>query len=205
METARSIGYRPIKDYAIIGDSHTAALVASDGSIDWCCWPRFDSPAVFCRLLDAEKGGSFRVGPVSGRTTHREYLPGTNILSTTFEADSGSARLTDFMPVERLTESHRGEDIAPSYRIIRLVEGLAGNVEIEVYLRATFDFALGAVDATPTDFGGVVRYGKEAVVLGCPCRLTTNDQNALTGSFQVRQGERIWLELDYIPQFVGKI
>jgi hypothetical protein len=67
-------GYRPIRDYALIGDLHTAALVANDGSIDWCCWPHFDSPAVFCRLLDAGEGGWFRVGPTGRYAASRSYV-----------------------------------------------------------------------------------------------------------------------------------
>ncbi len=119
-------GYRPIRDYALIGDAHVAALVSKDGSIDWCCWPRFDSPAVFCRLLDARKGGFFQIRPAADFDVGRTYADVTNVLRTEFKTSAGRACLTDFMPVERLTESHRGEDIAPSYRVLRLVEGLAG-------------------------------------------------------------------------------
>src|SRR5215469_1294549 len=71
--------YRPISDYGIIGDCRTAALIGPDGSIDWCCLPHFDSPAVFCRLLDAGRGGSFRLGPRDAAHASTTYLPGTNI------------------------------------------------------------------------------------------------------------------------------
>ncbi|HZC77122.1 MAG TPA: trehalase-like domain-containing protein, partial [Ktedonobacterales bacterium] len=162
--------YRPISDYGIIGDCRTAALVGPDGSIDWCCMPHFDSPAVLLRLLDADKGGFFRVRPDSAATTRMEYLPGTNILETTFATDEGRLRLVDFMPIRprkeqasqvdelrlalsltphaRLAEIERqlGNDVAAAHRINRMVTCLAGNVTVELMLKATFDYAR----ATPT-------------------------------------------------------
>lgn len=192
-------GYRPIGDYALIGDAHTAALVSSDGSIDWCCWPRFDSPAVFCRLLDARQGGWFRVGPAHEYTTVRSYIRATNVLATVFESGDGKFRLTDFMPVERLTESHRGEDIAPSYRILRLVEGLDGVADVEVSFRPTFNFALAETVLTPHANGAVARAGREALSLSCPARLKFDDSGALVGHMKVSAHERIWLALDYYP------
>ncbi|HEY9285182.1 MAG TPA: trehalase-like domain-containing protein, partial [Pyrinomonadaceae bacterium] len=167
METGTGTrGYRPIGDYALIGDGHTAALVARDGSIDWCCWPRFDSPALFCRLLDARKGGWFRVGPAGEHRAERAYVRATNVLATTFETGAGKFRLTDFMPVERLDESRRGEDIAPSHKIIRLVEGLEGAPDVEISFRPTFDFALAETALTPHRHGAVARAGGEALALG---------------------------------------
>src|SRR5437867_4827932 len=92
-----------IADYALIGDCHSAALVGRDGSIDWACFPRFDSPALFSRILDEEHGGSFSLAP-SARTSlvARSYLPDTNVLVTTFETRDGVLEVTDCMPVAPL-------------------------------------------------------------------------------------------------------
>src|SRR5579871_5780421 len=82
----RTSSYLPIEDYAVIGDLHTVAQVSKDGSIDWCCLPRFDSPSVFGALLDARKGGFFRIAPpdTEGLRRRQLYLPDTNILITRF-------------------------------------------------------------------------------------------------------------------------
>ena len=80
-----SDGYLPIGDYGLIGDMRSAALVATNGSIDWCCWPDFDSPAVFCRLLDHSRGGYFVVQPATEFNASQSYVAGTNVLTTTFE------------------------------------------------------------------------------------------------------------------------
>ncbi|MBF6592702.1 MAG: hypothetical protein IVW57_19500, partial [Ktedonobacterales bacterium] len=102
-DTAEGVGprYRPIGDYGVIGDCRTAALVGPDGSIDWCCMPHFDSPAVFCRLLDATRGGYFRVAPVSGFRSAMAYMPDTNILDTGYETAGGRLRVVDFMPIRK--------------------------------------------------------------------------------------------------------
>src|SRR2546428_13533926 len=92
--------YLPVGDYGVIGDLHTAALVGRDGSIDWFCAPRFDSPSVFAALLDDARGGRWRIAPTAPATTEHRYLPGTNILVTPFRIESGGGLvLTDFMAV----------------------------------------------------------------------------------------------------------
>lgn len=116
--------------------------MSTDGSIDWCCWPHLDSPAVFCRLLDSRQGGCFRVGPSVPCRVSRTYVGTTNVLATTFLTDGGQTRLTGFMPAERRRAGGRGEDIEHSHRILRLVEGLTGDVEIEVTFRPTLAHVL---------------------------------------------------------------
>ena len=199
MTKGKERGYRPIRDYALVCDAHTAALVSKDGSIDWCCWPRFDSPAVFCRLLDARRGGWSQLCPTDEYETTRSYVGTTNVLAAEFKTEGGSVRLTDFMPVERLTESHRGEDIAPSERILRLVEGLGGSVEMEVSFRPTFDYARAETSLSPCEDGAVASAGREAVTLSCAARLRREESGALAGRFQVREGERVWVALNYFP------
>src|SRR5439155_361971 len=80
--------YPPIGDYALLGDMHSCALVSKSGSVDWCCWPRFDSPSVFGRLLDWEKGGHFQLAPRGVRSVSRRYVPGTDVLRATLATDS---------------------------------------------------------------------------------------------------------------------
>ncbi len=93
--------YRPIRDYAAIGDCHGAALVGRDGSIDWCSLRRFDADPVFCRLLDADRGGFWSIRPSGEFRARRSYLPDGNILRTVFTTADGEVALTDFMPVGR--------------------------------------------------------------------------------------------------------
>ena len=113
-----SDGYAPIGDYGFLSDCRSAALVASDGSIDWLCWPRFDSPSLFGKILDADEGGAFAVTPTTPYTVERSYVPRTNVLQTTFYTASGVVRVSDWL--------HTGARQA----LCRLVESLEGDVEL---------------------------------------------------------------------------
>ncbi len=100
-------GYQPIENYGVIGDLHTVALVGMDGSIDFMCFPEFDSPTVFGALLDREKGGRFQLAPVlEGAKQKQMYLPDTNILLSRFLSEEGVAEVSDFMPVEEVGWAH---------------------------------------------------------------------------------------------------
>ncbi len=190
-------GYRPIGDYALIGDAHTAALVARDGSIDWLCWPHVDSPAVFCRLLDARRGGWCRVGPAGAHTITRAYVGVTNMLATTFTTAGGQVRVTDLMPAHRHPSGTAGAELEPSRRVLRLVEGLAGEVELEVSFRPTFDFARTDTAVSPVPGGAVARAGPESLALTCPVELRADASGAASGRRRVAAGERFWVSLAY--------
>lgn len=127
--------YRPIADYALIGDCHGAALVGRDGAIDWACVERFDSGAMFCRLIDADGGGTFQIVPSVPYRTSRRYLPDTNVLETTFETDDGVARLVDAFAMRR------GGSERPHRQILRRVEGVRGRVALDVLIEPRFDYA----------------------------------------------------------------
>jgi len=120
--------FPPIKDYGIIGDCRSAALISKHGSIDWLCWPRFDSPSVFAALLDRESGGFWSISPANNGSVRREYVPSTNILETRFEAPEGTITLTDLMPVRENTS------LVPDHEIIRQVACTSGEAEIHVVL-----------------------------------------------------------------------
>ena len=119
-----SVDYKPISDYGVIGDMHSAALVGLDGSIDWYCAPRFDSPSVFAALLDARKGGRFQLSPIDSFTTKQHYEGDTNVLSTIFELKKGRAKLTDFMPC--FMEKGEPKGFQELHRIVDCVEGELG-------------------------------------------------------------------------------
>ena len=92
--------YQPIEDYGVVGDLHTVALVGLNGSIDWMCYPHFDSPSIFAAILDDEKGGRFQIAPIRDDVNRKQmYFPDTNVLLTRFLSPDGVAEVTDFMPV----------------------------------------------------------------------------------------------------------
>lgn len=119
-----------IGDYAVIGDCRSVALISRSGSIDWLCRPRFDSPSLFGALLDPEKGGRFAVRPTAPFSTRRRYIGDSNVLETTFFTDSGVLRLTDLMPVD--SEENKGKQLWAAHQILRKVECIEGEVNIEV-------------------------------------------------------------------------
>jgi alpha,alpha-trehalase len=150
---AATRGYRPIRDYAAIGDCHGAALVARDGGIDWCCLRRHDADPVFCRLLDAEKGGFFAIRPIGDYEVARSYVERTNILRTIFTTPTGQVALTDFMPVGRRFGASTHDYVSlniPNW-LVRRIEGLSGDCEVEVVYRPSLDFARQTARLTLAD------------------------------------------------------
>ena len=139
-----TVEYRPISDYAIIGDTRSAALISSAGSIDWLCFPRFDSPAVFLRLLDASQGGYCLVQPAGHFESSRFYERDTAVLCTRFQTGSGVLTVTDFMPVRAHEgpgpETHGVGADAP-HRLVRLVRCCEGEVDCRIELKVTPDYA----------------------------------------------------------------
>ncbi len=120
--------YKPISDYGIIGNMVSAALVAKDGSIDWCCLPRFDSPSIFAAILDDEKGGKFGIEPSSRFESRQFYLNDTNILQTVFQTETGTVTLTDFMPCYRRADGR----LVQFNEIHRIAECTHGEVDLAI-------------------------------------------------------------------------
>lgn len=125
--------YNPIENYGIIGDEFTTALVGLDGSIDFFCFPNFDSPSVFAKVLDDQKGGFFRIAPLFNHSRHNQlYVPDTNVLLTRFMSHEGILEITDFMPRETDPE-------IPS-KIVRIVKSIRGTVKVSMVCDPSFDY-----------------------------------------------------------------
>src|ERR1700747_1460477 len=128
------MSFEPIENYGVIGNMRSIALVAVNGSIDFLCYPNFDSPTVFATLLDDERGGCFQIQPQLRRRQVRQlYLPDTNILLTRFLAEEGVAELTDYMPI--------GTDGEQPNEIIRTVAVVRGEVDFKMRCQPRFDYA----------------------------------------------------------------
>ena len=144
------MGYLPIEDYGVIGDLHSVALVGKNGSIDWLCYPHFDSPSVFGALLDEHKGGFFRLAPVDNNHKSKQmYLPDTNVLITRFLEPEGVAEITDFMPIE--DDKHQ----IWKHRLVRVLRMVRGSLSFEMVCRPAFNYARDEYQ-TETHHSGIV-------------------------------------------------
>lgn len=119
-----------IGDYGIIGDCRSAALISKGGSLDWLCWPWFDSPSMFAAILDIQRGGFWRIAPAEDHTVSRRYIPGTNVLETDFHTATGTLRLTDCMPVydQQYERTHQ----IPDREVLRRMECINGEVRVRL-------------------------------------------------------------------------
>ena len=189
--------YQPIEDYGIIGNMRTAALVGMDGSIDWFCYPHFDSPSVFAAILDDTKGGRFKIAPVQEGALQRQfYWPETNVLVTRFLAADGVGQIIDFMPVG-LSE---GE---PGFRsLIRRVEVARGDMHFRVECSPAFNYARDdhAVVLQP---GGVCFEVPEmSLALVTGCKLERRD-SGVVGEFELKEGQTATFVLREVERGAG--
>src|SRR5215510_4155774 len=118
-----------LRDYALIGDCRSAALISRFGSIDWLCWPRFDSGSFFAAILDPERGGFWRIAPVEKFRSRRRYLPESNVLETLLETAQGAIRIVDAMSIA--SEEDESKLLLPEHEIVRFVECVRGELEVE--------------------------------------------------------------------------
>lgn len=181
-----------IADYALIGDMETAALVGRDGSIDWLCFPRFDSPACFAALLGHNEHGRWRIAPLSGwasgaASTRRRYRGATLVLETEWETPDGTVRVVDFMPPR---------DEQPD--VVRIVEGVSGQVAMSSELRLRFDYGhiTPWVHRSGGQLGAIA--GPDAMWLRTPVE-TFGEDFTTFANFTVGPGERVPFVLTWHP------
>jgi GH15 family glucan-1,4-alpha-glucosidase len=188
--------YHAIEDHAVIGDLHTVALVATDGTIDWCCLPQFDSPSVFGSILDADRGGSFSVQCQAERTKQL-YMPDSNVLVTRFLGTDSVGEVVDFM----VPHDDQLASTDWSHRLVRRLRAVRGTVEFTVRCAPAFDFGRLEHAVHPLDHGGVVFTAPGAeMVLRSDHRLSVEGA-AATALVRLEAGE----EWDLILEWGGRI
>jgi GH15 family glucan-1,4-alpha-glucosidase len=180
---ATTMAYLPIEQYGIIGDMHTVALVSLTGSIDWWCYPHFDSPSVFAAILDDAKGGRFQIAPTRNGVRYKQfYFPDTNVLITRFLTPDGVGEVTDFMPISSPAEDHS------FHRLIRRVTVVRGTMPFRAVCQPAFDYAR-AQHLTEIFLDGAIFHAPGLTLgLATPVPLKQNG-TGITAEFVLQEGE----------------
>ncbi|WNG43456.1 glycoside hydrolase family 15 protein [Archangium minus] len=191
-----------IDDYALLGDCHSAALVGRDGSIDWACFPRFDSASVFCRILDVQRGGSFRVSPDGPFQSKRRYIDDTNVLITTFTTPTGVLEVTDCMPIR--TGLARSSRVGTRHSLLRRLRCTSGEVHARLVLAPRFEYGafVPRIRLTSPQTAELVG-GADALWVTATRPLTAHD-NALRARWRMRAGDEVWVEAAWTPSLVER-
>ncbi len=185
--------YLPIAEHGLIGDLHTVALVGTDGTIDWYCCPRFDSPSVFAAMLDADRGGLFRISPdCDGWSSKQLYLPDTNILITRFLMPDGVGEVHDFMPPPRSgAAAHRD-------RIIRRVLAVRGQMRFTANVAPRFDYARARHDVALTPHGALFRSAELELGLSTRYPLDVLGEGDIHATVELRASESATFVLERV-------
>ncbi len=198
--------YLPIEDYGLVGDLHTVALVGKNGSIDWCCLPRFDSPSVFGAILDVGKGGFFRIAPSDMHEIKCQqlYLPETNILLTRFLSVNGVGEITDFMPIKEVgTAEHH-------HQLIRSVAVVHGSLSFTLTCRPAFNYARDTHQVDISHDGVLFQSQSFNLGLASPIALETDGQSGVQATFTLHAGQTVHFLLesnkdsDRAPQHISE-
>jgi GH15 family glucan-1,4-alpha-glucosidase len=185
--------YLPIAEHGLIGDLHTVALVGSEGTIDWYCCPRFDSPSVFGSILDARRGGSYRISPECEVSTTRQlYFPDTNVLITRFLTGDGVGEVEDFMPVGQVRAGEHRQ------RLVRRVVAVRGAMPFALAVAPRFDYGRARHHVERHAHGVLFRSPVCALALetDTPLELRDGDVHA---SFTLEAGESATFVLEHVP------
>src|SRR5215212_3311269 len=194
MTRERIDGYAQIADYGAVGDGRTVALVARDGAIDWLCLPDLDSASVFGALLDSERGGRFTLEPEPVSQSERRYLPGTNVLETTFTTAAGIVRVTDAMTLPTA-------GLSPYRELARRIEGLAGEVPMRWRVEPRFGYASGATRINRRAGVPTATSGRDAIaVCSFEAGEATTSEGAIAGRFTTWAGSTSLLVLSAAHQ-----
>jgi GH15 family glucan-1,4-alpha-glucosidase len=193
--------YKPIAGYGVIGNTKTAALVGYDGSIDWCCFPRFDSPSVFAAILDWKKGGRWCIEPSTAATSMQNYIAGTNILRTSFESESGKVTLTDFMPC-----SGSDSNWSALPEIHRQLECTEGKMAMRFTFEPSFDYGTLRPKLMKTGNGISMRQGRYDMALSYADQFPLGEY-ALVTDFRLAKGDKKTFVLSFgeaVPRRVAE-
>lgn len=187
--------YQPIEDYGIIGNLHTAALVSKTGSIDWMCWPRFDSPSVFAAILDDAKGGRFQIAPLAdGFRTQQYYWPDTNVLITRFLSADAAGEVIDFMPMFSALPQEPDE----ARPLLRVARSARGTLRFRLVCKPAFNYARDAHEMKITPEGALFDSPHLRLALASSVPLRAGDGGA-TADFTLETGQSAAFRLTSTP------
>jgi GH15 family glucan-1,4-alpha-glucosidase len=193
-----------IQDYAIIGDGRSAALISKHGSIDWLCWPRFDSASIFGAILDPIVGGCWSIRPAENYEVSRRYIENTNVLETTFSTQSGKIILTDFMPVA--SEQQKSRTLWPEHELVRRLSCTEGRVELVAVFDPRLDY--GRVRPKITQAGKLgwrMDMGTAVLTLQADAELIFDRDQPLSARLRLNAGDVLAFSLSFSADGPGVI